>query len=62
MDGRDRYRAVTAAILVILGVVILVRTVTDLAAWPIAILAFILIALRMYRLNQVREYLQSSRR
>jgi len=59
---RDRYRATTAAILLILGIIVVVRGVTDPMAWPFALFGLVLLGLGLYRLNQVRVYLQSVRR
>lgn len=62
VSGRDRYRALVAGILVVLGVIIIIRGAADLANWSFGLLGVVLLALGLYRLNQVRVHLNSVRR
>jgi hypothetical protein len=62
VNVKDRYRAVMAAIMVVLGLIVLVRTVTDVHTLPFALLGLVLMGLGLYRLNQVRAYMNSVRR
>ncbi|HEV3310790.1 MAG TPA: hypothetical protein VG815_09750 [Chloroflexota bacterium] len=55
MTRTDRYRLTIGLILGVLGVIIVVRSLTS-HVWPVGLLGMVMIALALYRLKQYRTY------
>lgn len=55
MTRIDVYRTIVGGILLVVGVLVVVRSIIS-GVWPVGLVGLLMVALGLYRLNQYRTY------